>query len=177
MNVRNAIARMAQIPKIVRAAKESIKNPPRVLTEVAIKQNRGAIAFYERGIFELAGEDAMSSDLKNASKTLVPILREHQKFLEEDVLPRSTGEWRLGKEKFAEKMLLELDAGVTAAEVLKEAEEEADRVENEMYVIARQLWKQVFPSACCPWMTRKAGARRFALCSKKPAKNMARRTI
>ena len=150
VNVRNAIARMAQIPKIVRAAKESIKNPPKVLTEVAIKQNRGAIAFYERGIFELAGEDAMSSDLKNASKTLVPILREHQKFLEEDVLPRSTGEWRLGKEKFAEKMLLELDAGVTAAEVLKEAEDAADRVENEMYVIARQLWKQVFPKRVLP---------------------------
>lgn len=150
VNVRNAISRIAQAPKIVKAARESIKNPPRVLTEVAIKQNRGAIAFYERGIFELAGEDAANADLKKACQALVPVLKDYQKFLEDDVLPRSSGEWRLGKEKFAQKMLLELDAGITAAEVLKEAETEADRVETEMYVIARQLWKQVFPKRVLP---------------------------
>jgi uncharacterized protein (DUF885 family) len=150
VNVRNAISRMAQMPKVVQAAKESIKNPPRVLTEVAIKQNRGAINFYERGIFELAGEDATNSDLKKASKALVPVLKDYQRFLEETVLQQSTGEWRLGKKSFAEKMILELDAGVTAAEVLQEAEDEATRVEKEMYVIARQLWKQTFPQRVLP---------------------------
>jgi uncharacterized protein (DUF885 family) len=150
VNVRNTISRMAQIPKVVQAAKDSIKNPPKVLTEVAIKQNRGAIAFYERGIFELAGADAANSDLKKASKALVPVLQAYQLFLEDDVLPRSTGEWRLGKERFAQKLLLELDADVSAPEVLKEAEDEADRVENEMYVIARQLWAQTFPKKLLP---------------------------
>jgi Bacterial protein of unknown function (DUF885) len=150
VNVRNAISRMAQIPKVVQAAKDSIKNPPKVLTEVAIKQNLGAIAFYERGIFDLAGSDADIGVLKKASKTLIPVLKDYQKFLEDDVLPRSSGEWRLGKEKFAEKLILELDAGVTAPEVLKEAEDEAGRVENEMYVIARQLWAQTFPKKILP---------------------------
>ena len=59
VNVRNGISRMAQIPKTLQAAGASLKNPPKVFTEVAIKQNRGAIAFYDRGIFDLAGEDAM----------------------------------------------------------------------------------------------------------------------
>src|ERR1019366_3005529 len=54
------------------------------------------------------------------------------------------------KERFAAKMLLELDSGVTAAEVLQEAEDEANRVENEMYVIARQLWAQTFPQRVLP---------------------------
>jgi uncharacterized protein (DUF885 family) len=150
VNVRNSIARMSQMAKIVDAAKLSIKNPPKVLTEVAIKQNQGAIVFYERGIFDLAGADAANPDLKNAAKKLVPILQEYQKFLETDVLPRSTGDWRIGKKRFAEKFLLQLDAGVTADETLKEAEEEADRVENEMYVVARQLWHQVFPKKILP---------------------------
>jgi uncharacterized protein (DUF885 family) len=150
VNVRNAIARMAQIGKITQAAKESIKNPPKVLTEVAIKQNRGAIAFYEKGIFELAGEDAANSDLKKATKAVVAVLQSHQKFLEDDVLPRSSGEWRIGKAKFAEKLVLVLDAGVTSDEVLKDAEAEADRVEAEMYVIASQLWHQVFPKKVLP---------------------------
>lgn len=150
VNVRNAMARMAQVPKIIQAAKDSIKNPPKVLTEVAIKQNRGAIAFHDRGIFELAGDDALNADLKKASKTLVPALQTYQKYLEDEVLPRSTGEWRLGKKRFAEKFLYVVDAGVTAEETLKEAEAEAVRVENEMYVIASQLWAQTFPKKTLP---------------------------
>ncbi|MBI2803965.1 MAG: DUF885 domain-containing protein [Planctomycetes bacterium] len=150
VNVRNAIARMSQIPKIVAAAKVGIKNPPKVLTEVALKQNRGAIAFYEKGIFDLAGADAKNADLRDAAKRLVVVLKDYQKFLENDVLPRSTGDWRIGKKRFGEKMPLVLDAGVSADEVLKEAEDEATRVENEMYVIARQLWSQVFPKRTIP---------------------------
>ena len=150
VNVRNAIGRIAQVPKIVQAAKDSIKHPARVLTEVAIKQNRGAINFYERGIFELAGDDAANPDLKKACKALVPVLKEYQRFLEETVLQTSTGKWRLGKERFAQKFLLELDAGVTAEETLKEAEAEAVHVENEMYVIACQLWAQTFPKKTIP---------------------------
>jgi uncharacterized protein (DUF885 family) len=150
VNVRNAAARIAAIPRVVAAAQKSLKNPPRVMTETAIKQNRGAIAFYEAGIFLLTGETPQLSELREACKRVLPVLRDYQKFLEEDLLPRATGDWRLGKEKFRQKLVLELDAGVGADEVLKEAEVEADRVENEMYVIARQLWSQAFPREPVP---------------------------
>ncbi len=79
-----------------------------------------------------------------------PCCSEYQKFLEDDLRPRAKGEWRLGKEKFAAKLVLELDAGIGAAEVLKEAEAEMERVENEMYVIARQLWSEAFPKQPLP---------------------------
>jgi uncharacterized protein (DUF885 family) len=150
VNVRNAVARMAFIPRVVAAARESLKNPPRVMTETAIKQNRGAIAFYESGIYLLSGETPQLSELREACKKVVPVLREYQKFLEEDLLPRANGDWRLGKEKFARKLELELDAGIGADEVLKEAEAEANRVENEMYVIARQLWSEAFAGQPLP---------------------------
>lgn len=150
VNMRNAISRMAQIPKVGQAAKDSVKTPAKALTEVAIRQNRGAIQFYESEIFALAGDDGGNSDLRASCKALLPALRAHQKFLEDDVLPRSTGDWRLGRKRFAEKFLLELDAGVTAEEVLKDAEAEAERVETEMYVIARQLWPQTYPKKPLP---------------------------
>ncbi|MBI1831893.1 MAG: DUF885 domain-containing protein [Planctomycetes bacterium] len=150
VNVRNAISRMAQIPKVIAAAKASIKNPPKVLTDVAIKQVHGAVSFYDGGIYELAGDDQANSDLKKACRALAPVLKEYQVFLETEVLPRSKGEWRLGKDKFVQKFLLEIDAGVTADEVLKEAEAEANRVENEMYVIACQLWAPTFPKKTIP---------------------------
>lgn len=150
VNVKNAAQRMSYIPRVVEAARANIKHPPKVLTEVAIRQLKGAISFYDSSIYEIAGETPQLSELRPVAQRILPVLREYLKFLEEDVLPRSTGEWRLGKERFAQKLELELDAGMSAEEVLKDAEAEADRVEAEMYVIARQLWSRVFPDKTAP---------------------------
>jgi uncharacterized protein (DUF885 family) len=150
VNVRNCVARMAYIPKVVAAARENLRNPARVFVETAILQNRGAIAFYQSGIYEVAGETPQLSELRRAAVPVLAALKKHQKFLQEELLPRAKGEWRLGKERFARKLELELDAGLTADEVLREAEAEADRVEAEMYVIARQLWAKAVPKKALP---------------------------
>jgi uncharacterized protein (DUF885 family) len=149
-SIQSCVGRMSFIPKIVEAAKASLQNPPRVLVETAIRQNRGAIAFYEHALFELAGENPQTSDLGPAARKIVPVLKEYQKFLEEDLLPRAKGEWRLGKERFYRKLELELDAGLNADEVLHEAENEFARVERDMYVVARQLWSRAFPKKPLP---------------------------
>jgi uncharacterized protein (DUF885 family) len=143
-NVANCIARMALIPKVIAAAKQNLKNPPRVHTETAVRQNRGAIGFYEKDIFEFAGKTHQVAALKAAAAPVAAALKDYQKFLENDLLPRANGDWRLGKEKFAQKLELELDAAVNADQVMADAEKEFDRVEREMYVIARQLWSRYF---------------------------------
>jgi uncharacterized protein (DUF885 family) len=148
--VRAAAGRMAFIPRVVAAARASLTKPPKAHTETAVQQNRGAIAFYEKGIFELSGESPQGSDLARAARPAVAALKEYQQFLEKQLLPQAEGEWRLGKEKFARKLELELDAGLTADEVLKEAEAEADRVEQAMAVVARQLWAREFPGKPLP---------------------------
>lgn len=149
-NVKNAAARMAYIPRVTSAAKQALKNPPRVFVETAIRQNRGAIAFYETGLFELAGETPTLSELRPAARAIVTALKDYQSFLENELLPHAQGDWRIGKEKFARKLELELDAGLTAEQVVREAESEFARVEREMYVLARQLWSQALPGQALP---------------------------
>ena len=138
-NIRNCVARMAQFPRIIAMAKEELCRPPRVILDTAIGQTRGAIAFYDHGIYELAGENPRLSELKPAADRVLPLLKDYLKFLEE-LRPRAQGDWRLGKEKFYRKLDLELNANLSADEVLKDAENEFARVEREMYVLARQLW-------------------------------------
>lgn len=149
-NIANSVARMGHIPKVIAAAKETLKNPPRVIVETAIKQNRGAISFYESGIYELSGETPQVSELTPAAKPVIAALKEYQKFLEEELLPKAKGDWRLGKERFVKKLELELDAGLTAEQVVKEAEAEFGRVEREMYSTARHLWSHQFPGKALP---------------------------
>jgi uncharacterized protein (DUF885 family) len=149
-NVRNAAGRIGFVPAVVAAARQSLKNPPRQFVETAVRQNRGSIAFYEGGLFALAGETPQLSPLASPARAAAAALKEYQKFLEEELLPRATGDWRLGKDKFYRKLDLELDAGLGADEVVREAEAEARRVEGEMVTIARQLWAQLFPKRPVP---------------------------
>jgi len=149
-NISNCLARMEQIPKIIAAAKSSLANPALPLVETAIRQNQGAIGFYEKDIFELAGKTPQSAALKASAARVVACLKDYQTFLEKNLKPRAHGDWRLGKERFYKKMELVLDAGVTADQVLADAQAEFNRVESEMYVIARQLWSGYFPKQALP---------------------------
>jgi uncharacterized protein (DUF885 family) len=149
-NVQNAAARLAQLPRVIEAAKASLDKPPRVFVETAIRQNKGAIAFYQKGVFELAGETAALSELKPAAAKAVVALEGYQKWLEGTLLPRAAGDWRIGKEKFARKLEYELNAGRSAERVLRDAEEEFARVEREMVVVARQLWSRTHPGKALP---------------------------
>ncbi len=148
-NVSNAIARMKLIPRVVDVAMETIQNPPRTILDTAILQNRGAIQFYEKGVFELAGPRP-PEEMALAAGPIVEALRRYQDFLEKVVLPRSTQAWRLGKEKFAKKMELVLDSQWDADRVLEEAEREFTRVQRDMYVVSRQLWSRYYPNRSLP---------------------------
>jgi uncharacterized protein (DUF885 family) len=81
---------------------------------------------------------------------VVAALKDYQQFLENELLPRATGEWRIGRRKFAKKLELVLDAGMTANQVLADAEAEYERVHRDMYVVSRQLWSQYFPRQPLP---------------------------
>lgn len=149
-NIRNAIARIREIPRIVRVARETLRESPPSILDTAILQNRGAIGFYEKGIFELVGASEQLEALRSATKVTLSALQEHQVFLEDSKRLRANGEWRLGRELFSEKLRLVLNAGVSADEVLADAEAEFLRVQNEMYIVSRQLWSQYFPNRVLP---------------------------
>ena len=88
--------------------------------------------------------------MQKAAAEVVACLKDYRQFLEKEVLPRANGQWRLGPEKFAKKLDLELDAGLMADEVLAAAEADFVRVQRELYLIARQLWGRCYPLAALP---------------------------
>jgi uncharacterized protein (DUF885 family) len=149
-NIANCLARMEQIPRVVAAAKDNLRHPAQPLLETAIRQNQGSIAFYEKDIFEFAGKTPQIALLKASAQRVAACLKEYQAFLEKDLLPRATGEWRLGRDKFCRKFELDMDANLTADQVLAEAQAEFERVQRDMYVVARQLWSGSYPGRALP---------------------------
>ncbi len=145
VNRRNALKRIEAAPRILETARRTIERASRVKTETAIKQAEGAVAFYKNDLFLLAGDKPGEGDLAPAAAKLAGELEAFVTFLKDDVLPKSTDDWRIGRERFAKKLDFEIDAGITADELLAEAESEAVRVEAEMATLARQLWPRFFP--------------------------------
>lgn len=149
-NVGNSIARIREIPRIVKEARATVGNPPPSILDTAILQNRGAIAFYEKDVFALAGDSPRMTELRDVAAKAVVALKEHQAFLEERRRTGATGEFRLGRERFSKKLELVLDAGRTADQVLADAESEFVRVQQELYVVSRQLWSRYFAGQVLP---------------------------
>jgi uncharacterized protein (DUF885 family) len=150
INIAHCLERMARIPAVIAVARQTLTHPPKPILATAILQNRGAISFYETELFQFAGETPQLDKLKAAAAQIAADLKSYQQFLEGDLMARATEDWRLGREKFSRKLDLVLDAGMTADEVLADAEAEFARVQRDLYVIARQLWSQYFPQKPLP---------------------------
>lgn len=150
VNLKNVLKRMDRIPAVVEVARATIKVSPRVRVETAIRQTEGAVHFYESDVFEFAQQPKGQGELGQKAARIVEALKPYVAFLKNDVLPKSNDDWRIGPELFARKLDLELDSGISAAEVMAEAEAEADRVEREMEVVARGLWAGMFPGVPVP---------------------------
>lgn len=149
-NLANALKRMEAIPAVVEIARKTIKNPAKVKTQTAILQTQGAIDFYSNEIFLITGKPSDDKEMQARTKPILEALNKHLSFLKDDVLPRSGENWRVGRELFEKKLDFDLDAGLTPDEVLAEAEREFQRVQNEMVVVARQMWALEYPGKVIP---------------------------
>ena len=153
---------MDKIPGVIATARQTIGKPPRVKVETAIRQTEGAIGFYTDELFTLAGEPpgrgrARARRPTRSSAALKDYLGVPRERGAAPVRPTPGGSATRSSRK---KLELELDAGLTADEVLAEAEREARRVEREMDVIARQLWGTTLPRRADPARRRRGPPRR-----------------
>lgn len=138
--------RLEEIPGVLQAAKANLKNPPLVHTETAIMQNPGTIALIE-GELETFLEQApqMREPLEPAREAAVAALKEYGVWLEEELLPRSNGEFRIGEEKFRRKLAFALHSDLSMEEILRRAEVRLAETQKDLYDTALPLYEQFFP--------------------------------
>ena len=86
----NINRRLARIPAMIEEIRTRLKRPPRVWTKIAIEDGEGSVAFLD--------------GFKEADPRLVEAARQaydrYVTFLKEDLLPRSDGEFAIGKEAY-----------------------------------------------------------------------------
>ncbi len=137
--------RLDGIPAIVAIAKRRLGRPPRVHTETAIQQNKGLISLCEGELKpQLEGlAPAQRAELEASAKAAAAALRELGAFLEKELLPRSDGAFRLGRERFEKKLRFYLDDPVDADAIAKGARDLLAATQREMVETARELWPEL----------------------------------
>jgi uncharacterized protein (DUF885 family) len=148
MKVRLAAAklRLEAIPRLLAAAKHNLQRPPRVFTETAIAQNKGAISFVQDDLDDFIKQaPGMKSELAPARARAIAALKDYGDWLEKDLLPRSDGEFRFGKAHFEQRLKFALDSDLSADQILARAEADLQVTEKTMEQVALPMYQRWFP--------------------------------
>ncbi|MBA3765590.1 MAG: DUF885 domain-containing protein [Acidobacteria bacterium] len=144
--LRNIKERLKVVPVVVAQAKLLLRNPPRIHTETAINQNTGTISLIRdelRPFIEQAPE--LKAEIAPAQSVAIKALEDYGAWLQKDLLPRSTGNFRLGDEKYRRKLRFALESDLSKEEILRRAEADLKSTQDAMYDVALPLYKKYFP--------------------------------
>src|SRR5205807_904345 len=144
----NLRQRLEGIPQVIAQAKANLQHPPRVHTETAIEQTQGAINLVREGLAPLLDRaPQMKNELAPLQEKTVAALDNYKKWLQNDLLPRSDGNFRLGAEKFRKKLRFALASELSMEEIMKRAQADLKQTQTAIYETAVPIYKKYFPSA------------------------------
>jgi uncharacterized protein (DUF885 family) len=132
--------RLAAAPDVLATARENLRSPARAWTELAIAETRGLIEYVEDTLPGLlAGAGAPAAALEPARSELVTALREHVDWLENSLLPASTGDFRLGRYLFARILHYDMHADMSVQELERLNEERIVEHRERLEAVAAEI--------------------------------------
>src|SRR6185436_13647521 len=105
--LRQLIAREKAMPAALAEARKNLENPPRVYTEIAIDQLDGNRGFFETAVvsaFPDVTDKALLAEFKTANDAVIAALADYKKWLQDDVLKWSNGDFAFGEDTFRRKL-------------------------------------------------------------------------
>ena len=141
----NLRQRMEKIPRVISQAKANLQHPPRIHTETAIEQTQGAINLVRQEMAPLL-DQAPQKDLTPLQEKTATALEEYKRWLQNDLLARSDGNFRLGAEKYRKKLHFALASDLSMEEIMKRAQTDLQQTQTAVYDTALPLYKKHFPN-------------------------------
>src|SRR3954471_22663862 len=139
---RRIVSKLRQVPRVVQAARDNVKEPPGIFLKVALESWRGTLTFIERDLpraFSGLDDLHILGDLADTSTEAAASIGSYIGYLEEEVAPRAKASFRLGEEKFARKLKLEEGINVSPDRLLTIALRELSTVQEEFRTVAGKL--------------------------------------
>ena len=140
------LARLEQVPAFLAAAKQNLTDTAPIFLDTAIEENEGNIGLIQGGVKALVPESGpLAERYQRVSKEAVAALEDFNRWLDTDLRPRASGDWRLGKQLYARKLRYALGTDFKPQNILRDAQIELSRARRNMLILAEPLHKEWFP--------------------------------
>src|SRR6266850_2071292 len=139
---RRIVSKLRQVPRLVQAARDNIKETPGIFVKTGLESWRGILKFIDADLpraFGSLDDLHILGDLADTSAEASTAVKSYIDYLENDLAPRAKASFRLGRDKFEKK--LRLDEGITfsAERLLSIALRELHEVQEEFRAVATKL--------------------------------------
>ena len=139
---RRIVSKLRQVPRLVQAARDNIKECPGIFVKMGLESWRGILKFIDvdlpRG-FSSLDDLHILGDLADTSTEASTAVKGYIDYLETDLAPRAKASFRLGRDKFEKKLKLEEGITLSADRLLAIALRELHEVQEEFRSVASRL--------------------------------------
>ena len=136
---RRVLSKLRQVPRLIQAARENIKEPPAMFVKVGIDTWRGTMAFIDNDLpraFSNVDDIHLLGDLDDACKEATQTIGAYVDELANDILPKAKGTFRLGRDRFEQKLRLEEGITLPVDKLLAIATRELAATQEEFRTLA-----------------------------------------
>jgi hypothetical protein len=154
-----ATERAKSLPDLAKQAKANLQTPPQIYTETAIRQFPGILDFYRVEIPKLieAGPAEMKSKFQAEWTKAVAALEDYQSFLQAQLLPKSTGNFRLGEQAHSRLLTLTSEFSIPAQELVARAGADFKNLRREMFLVCIPFYRIMYPNINLEQLTTQRG--------------------
>lgn len=139
---RRVVSKLRQVPRLVQAARDNIKECPGIFLKIGLETWRGALKFIESDLpkaFSTLDDLHILGDLADTSTEAAQAIKGYIDYLETDLAPRAKASFRLGRDRFEQKLKLEEGVTLSADRLLTIALRELQEVQDEFRTVAGRL--------------------------------------
>jgi uncharacterized protein (DUF885 family) len=139
---RRVVSKLRQVPRLVQAARDNIKESPGIFVKTGLESWRGVLSFIEKDLpkaFASLDDLHILGDLADTATEAATAVSSYIGYLETDLAPRAKASFRLGRERFEQKLKLDEGISLSADRLLSIALRELHEVQEEFRRVAGRL--------------------------------------
>jgi uncharacterized protein (DUF885 family) len=139
---RRVLSKLRQTRRLIQAARDNIKDPPGIYAKVGIETMRGALKFIDDDLpraFADVDDLHLLGDLADAQTEASQAVGSYVQYLETELAPKARASFRLGRDKFEQKLRLEEGLTVPVDRLLAIATRELQATQDAFRSLAGRM--------------------------------------
>jgi len=155
--VKSATERAKLLPALIKKAKENLKTPAQIYTETAIKQIPAIIDFYRTEVPILTAAAAARNGFQAEIGKVIAALEDYQIFLKNELLAKSTGNFRLGADTHLRILRMLSQGSIPMEELVARSNADVKNIRREMFLVGIPFYRVMYPNINLEQMTTQRG--------------------